>query len=290
MPRYKYRRPQRRFPLWPLLVLLALGVLIGYPLVECTLLEVDEQSVSVSNLPASLKNLRIVFLSDLHCGGQIQGSTAEKALDKLDDLSADIILFGGDYGSTTEDAIAFFENLPILRARVGAFAVLGDCEYTNPDRVSELIGVIGGRGITPLVNNVSKVKVGQSYLYIAGADDYNGSVPRVAELASQVSESSLVIFLSHSPQVMEDVFAARSSEGSAHWFDLALFGHTHGGQINLWGFTPFSALRNIPQRYLSGWVEENRASMLFSNGVGTEWLPARFRARPQIHVITLKSR
>lgn len=41
---------------------------------------------------------------------------------------------------------------------------------------------------------------------------------------------------------MPDVLDAKSSDGDNHWFDLALFGHTHGGQINLLGHTPFKAL------------------------------------------------
>ena len=43
-------------------------------------------------------------------------------------------------------------------------------------------------------------------------------------------------------------------------------------------------------RYLSGWLEENRASLLISNGIGTSNAPVRLFAPPQIHLITLKSR
>jgi len=41
---------------------------------------------------------------------------------------------------------------------------------------------------------------------------------------------------------------------------------------------------------MSGWLEENRAAVLVSNGVGTSGAPVRLFARPQIHLITLKSR
>ncbi len=41
---------------------------------------------------------------------------------------------------------------------------------------------------------------------------------------------------------------------------------------------------------MSGWLEENRAAVLVSNGVGTSVAPLRLMATPQIHLITLKAR
>lgn len=60
---YKYRKPQRRhfrvkWLLWTLLFVAALA----YPFMEATLLTVDEHTVTVKNLPANLKNLKIVIL------------------------------------------------------------------------------------------------------------------------------------------------------------------------------------------------------------------------------------
>ena len=72
---------------------------------------------------------------------------------------------------------------------------------------------------------------------------------------------------------------------------IALFGHTHGGQVNFFGYSPFANLSpGVGSRYLSGWLEENRAAILVSNGVGTSGFPVRVFAPPQVHLITLKSR
>ena len=102
-------------------------------------------------------------------------------------------------------------------------------------------------------------------------------------------QDDFVIFLGHSPDLLAAAIKANGADGDNHWFDLALFGHTHGGQLKLFslpllaGFIP-----DIGERYLSGWLEENRASILISNGVGTSYFPVRFFAPAQIHVITLK--
>ena len=145
--------------------------------------------------------------------------------------------------------------------------------------------------LPPLINAVSRVKVGQSYIYIAGVDDNNNGFPDVNSVASQVYRDDFVIFAAHSPEVLMDAQKAKDANGDGHWFDLALFGHTHGGQINLFGYRPF---RNVSQelsaRYLSGWLEENRAGVLVSNGVGTSVAPMRLFAQPQVHLITLKAR
>ena len=52
----------------------------------------------------------------------------------------------------------------------------------------------------------------------------------------------------------------------------------------------FPLLPEVGNRYMSGWLEESRAAILVSNGVGTSGAPVRLFAPPQIHLITLKSR
>jgi len=124
-----------------------------------------------------------------------------------------------------------------------------------------------------------------------GVDDLYYGDADVGGVACQVKESDFVIFAGHNPDLMEEMLKARGSDGDNHWFDIALFGSTHGGQINFFRKTPFYQLRpKEGARYLSGWLEENRASILISRGVGTSYFPIRLFARPQIHLITLKGR
>ena len=147
------------------------------------------------------------------------------------------------------------------------------------------------KGVTPLVNSVSRVKVGQSYIYIAGVDDFYNGYPDVKGVAKQVLKDDFVIFAGHSPDLIPDAQKAQDMNGDGHWYDLALFGHTHGGQINLFGWTPFrNVSKELSARYISGWREENRAAILVSNGVGTSVFPVRLFAQPQVHLITLKAR
>ena len=295
MPRYeyRYRRPQRRkIRLRWILLVLVLAAVIAYPLIEPVSLTIDEHTVQVQGLPSNLKNIRIVFASDIHQGPWFSQQRVADLFTTINNLNADLVILGGDYAQDSDGAIEFFRTAPDLHARLGVYAVLGNHDRTEPDsNLGVLVKQMQDRNITPLVNSVSRAKVGQSYVYIAGADDFYNGFPDVDGVAAQLYADDFVIFAGHTPDLMPDMLKARSIDNDNHWFDLALFGHTHGGQVNFFGYSPFADLSpDVGSRYLSGWLEENRAAVLVSNGVGTSGLPVRVFARPQIHLITLKAR
>ena len=290
---YRYRRPQRRrLRIHRLLIVLAICALFAYPFIEPTMLNIEEHTLQVHSLPSNLKNLKIVYASDIHQGPWFSQQRVDELMTTINNLNADLVIFGGDYANDSDGAIEFFKNMPNVYARLGVYAVLGNHDRTEPEsNLAVLVKQMQDRGIIPLVNGISRAKVGQSYVYIAGADDFHNGFPDVAGIASQMYADDFVIFAGHSPDLMPDVLKARSIDNDNHWFDLALFGHTHGGQMNLFGYTPFANLSpEVGSRYLSGWLEENRAAVLVSNGVGTSVLPLRLFAPPQVHLITLKAR
>lgn len=295
MPRYeyKYRLPQRRkLKLYWLIPIVLIVVMIVYPFLEATQLDVKTHDYRVADLPANLRNLRIAFASDIHQCGWFSQERVNEVINEINMLDADIIVLGGDYAMDSDGAIAFFEHMPQLQARLGVFAVMGNHDRTEPEKnLSLLISQMKAAGVTPLVNEVTRVKVGQTYVYLAGVDDKNTGHPDVAGVAAQVNSGDFVIFAGHTPDLLTEMLKAKSADGKPQWYDLALFGHTHGGQVNLFGYSPFMKLSpEVGARYLTGWMEENRAAVLVSNGVGTSGAPMRLFARPQIHLITLKAR
>ena len=44
---------------------------------------------------------------------------------------------------------------------------------------------------------------------------------------------------------------------------------------------------DVPDRYRSGWLKENRGTLLISRGIGTSVVPCRLFCYPQIHCIEL---
>ena len=288
---YRHRKPRRRqfHPMRFFLLLFCL-LLILYPFWEASRLTVDYRNIQVTGLPANLRNLKIAFFSDVHQGKFFSQDRVNQFINRVNSLGADIVIMGGDYAEDSESAIAFFQNANRLQARLGVFTLLGDHDRSEPDsNFGLLLAEIRNVGYLPLTNQVARVKVGQTYLSIAGVDDLENGFPNVKDVASQVLRDDFVIFAAHNPDLLADAFAARSGDGSPQWFDLALFGHTHGGQATLFGRPLFPGRTpEIGLRYLSGWLAENRANILISNGVGVSQLPLRLFAQPQIHLITLK--
>ena len=119
---------------------------------------------------------------------------------------------------------------------------------------------------------------------VAGVDDFYNGYPDLEKTAAACREADFSIFLSHSPDILPETYALPGGP----FYQLALCGHTHGGQVRLFGHALKSS-SDYGDRFLSGWYRENEVDILVSNGVGTSMLPVRFEARPQIHLITLKN-
>jgi len=70
--------------------------------------------------------------------------------------------------------------------------------------------------------------------------------------------------------------------------DVMLSGHTHGGQITLFGLWAPIIHPKYGNKYIAWIIHDNNTIMVVSNGIGTIKVPMRFFARPQIIVIKLK--
>jgi len=273
-----------------LITLAALILLIGYPFYEASTLRIDSVTLAVDDLPQDLNNLKIVFLSDIHYGPFFSASRLESLVNTVNAQNPDIILLGGDYAEDSDGAVTFFQTAPRFRARLLTAAIPGNHDRTVPEsNLAKLQSAMLNAGVLPLVNASKDLKVGNASLYVAGIDDWNNGHPNVSAVAAGLRQKDYVIFLTHTPEGLADAFAAKDMNGSSRWFDLALCGHTHGGQVTLFGKPLISSIAKVDSRYQSGWITENRVPVLISNGVGTSVLPIRLFAQPQIHVITLKA-
>ena len=274
--------------LFRLVIWLVVLLVLAWPFLEPFMLETESTTLTAADLPAGIGQLRIVYATDIHKGGLYGDGRVSSLISHINACNADIVLLGGDYATDSAGAIAFFQAMPRIHARYGVFAVLGNHDRTIPEaNLTTLRAAMQSAGVTPLINAVSRVRIGVSDIYIAGIDDIDCGHPDLQGVASQVAASDYVIFLCHSPAVIPDALQAVDKNGAQGWFDLALFGHTHGGQIALIG--PLLKDDGVPDEYTAGWFRYNRADMLVSRGVGTAGLPVRLFCTPQIHLITVNS-
>ena len=264
--------------------------LLVYPLIEARILTTERTSLRSESLPADANHLRVVFLSDIHWGFWFSDGNLDSLISDINALRPDLVLFGGDYAVDHEGALAFFRKLQGMKkihSRYGIFGVPGetDCGEDAQDRTL-LSEAMANAGITPLLNRAEYVKIGSGRICIAGLDDITAGAPDLKGLVASVSGADYVIFLAHNPAVISEAQLARNSEGSLNWFNLGLFGHTHGGQMMF--FSDLLGIADdVPERYRSGWLTENRMDLLISRGVGTSVFPGRLFCPPQIHLIEI---
>ena len=86
-----------------------------------------------------------------------------------------------------------------------------------------------------------------------------------------------VILMAHEPDIFPKV-----PERVA----LTLSGHTHGGQINLFGWRPIVP-SDYGQRYAYGHIVEGERDLIVSGGLGCSILPIRFLSPPEILIVEL---
>ena len=107
---------------------------------------------------------------------------------------------------------------------------------------------------------------------MTGIDDLEGTL-------AQTAPDEPVVLLAHEP----DIFPLVPDRVS-----LTMSGHTHGGQVRLFGWSPVVPSR-FGNRYAYGHVVEDGRHLLVSGGLGFSIAPVRFGVRPEINLVTVSA-
>ena len=257
-----------------------------YPLYLPRQLYLKEDTLCLPALPDALDGLRIAYASDIHYGAFFDRDRLTALAEKLNALQADVMILGGDYGENGQTSLDFWRDVPDLRAKLAVCAVMGnhDLSHANAAQIAKAMRL---RGVTPLVNDAVFLRRSGCRFALCATDDPAMGHPEYARVAARVAGAPFVIYAPHSPDALKDAYALSETP----FFDLALCGHTHGGQIAVFGFAPrVSSLHGLRygNRYRAGIVREKGVTVLISTGVGASWLPVRLGAPPQYHLITLR--
>ena len=234
-----------------------------------TFLEPDAIEVTRHTMEAPLREpLKIAHLTDLHTRGL--GRRERRLLAMLDAERPDLIVITGDTVSdvgTSEMCRALLER---LHAPLGVWAVKGNWEHWKPRRNEREL--YESAGVRLLINAGHAVR---GDLWIAVLDDAGTVHPDLEAALSGMPKHAFVLALFHSPAYFDRI-AGRCN--------LALAGHTHGGQVRF----PFLGPLWLPNgcgRFVQGWYQQNGSHMYVSRGIGTSLLPVRFLCRPELALI-----
>jgi hypothetical protein len=230
-------------------------------------------SVTLGSLPDGVPPLRIAYASDFHAGPLTDPAVLEAACAELRAAAPDLLLLGGDFVTGDPEELGWLaHHLGSIPAPLGRFAVLG-----NHDRwsgVGPVVRQLEAVGIRVLVNTNQRLPSPYDGVWICGLDDHWSGWPDVP--AALQGADGVRLILMHAPSGLLDLGDER--------FELALCGHTHGGQLALPGGYPIILPQGrLSRRYPRGrFTMSNGATLLVSVGVGCVVLPLRTFAQPEV--------
>jgi uncharacterized protein len=260
-----------------------LALFVAYSVAENRLTRTVRDQITFPDLPAELDGLRIVFLTDVHAGPFFGERRMASLVGCVNALEPDVIVLGGDnVGGSAHGARVFYPAARQFKAARAKVAVLGNHDIW--EGADEARTGLRNAGFIVLENDNVKIEAESGgAVWIAGVEDLYTGRPDVAQAARGIDPSAFSILVSHNP----DVFATQLGATAPTW-NLALAGHTHGGQITFFGLWSAVVPSEYGQRYRSGWLDQDGVRILVSNGVGAVTVPMRVFARPEIHLITLR--
>ncbi len=262
------------------LIFFMLAVVLGYGYLYARLPAVVETEIALRDLPAEFDGTKVVFISDVHLGPWRSGKWLSKIVSKINGLEPDLVLLGGDYveqGTKYMDSV--FDELSKLKSPLGIYGVMGNHDYLRGPQLAPIF--MKQAGIEFLDNAGYWIYKHDARIRICGIGDlYFGEQLHEEALGEAVSEEA-VIMVSHQPDYVEMLPDDR--------VDLMLSGHTHGGQITLFGLWAPIVPSKFGDKYISGFYETPMAKLLVSNGLGTFKFPLRYFARPQVNVVILRT-
>ncbi|TPK99905.1 MULTISPECIES: metallophosphoesterase [unclassified Mesorhizobium] len=267
------------------------------------LTHVKRYTLTPPHWPAGLK-LRVVALADIHaCRPWMTPERIAALAEEANALQPDVIVMLGDYPAGTRmvtgwvNASEWASALAGLKAPLGVWSILGNHDWWE-DRSAQAAGAgptisrkaLEAVGIPVLENDVVRLEKDGQGFWIAGLADQIALLPDKAKgrrgltglddlpgTLAKVGDTAPIILLAHEPDIFPKV----------PWrVSLTLSGHTHGGQVRLFGYSPVvpSAYGN---RYAYGHVVENDRNLIVSGGLGFSIAPIRFGVRPEILQIDL---
>jgi predicted MPP superfamily phosphohydrolase len=237
-------------------------------------LEVHETSVGTAC------GVRVALVSDLHIGLFTRNAQLEQLVTQLNALDVDAVLVAGDWSyEPKRDLRAAFA--PWAGLRHPSYGVLGNHDEANPGPTLQqpLRTALQANGVQLIEGR--RVVLGRCELVGLG-DLSAGSVERdLKALAANRSTRPVAqrVVLTHNPDTVYRLGAGFAA--------VTLAGHTHGGQIDLPLLTDRVLGRLTRGAFRRGLYPLEMTKLFVTGGIGTDYLPLRFRVPPAIDVIAL---
>lgn len=220
-------------------------------------IKVKKLDLKFKDLPSQFDRYKIVHVSDLHLGS-FKGWRKNILKAELDSIKAqhpNKIFFTGDLQNMSPNEV--YEFIPLLRAYMpNTIAVLGNHDYSSYMKLSYKKSQYQEQLLKDLVKDslkwtlltnsniklYAKPKKDSSYIVVCGGEN-DGLPPFPSKvnfhrMMNGINKTDFVIMLQHDPAAWKRNILTKTNA------QLTLSGHTHGGQMQFFGFRPTQLIQS----------------------------------------------
>lgn len=241
---------------------------------------IETKEFYLNGTTAEKPHLKIVQISDLHLTKV--GTALKKKIEEVNALRPDLIVLTGDSVDNANNLPLLEELMGLMDKNIQKAAILGNWEYWSNTDISKLNLLYQRYNCDLLINSTKQYQLNNQTISVTGTDDLVGGNADIETALVPYRKSNHHIILNHCPAYTDQIVRSLSTYKKP---DLILSGHTHGGQVNLFGFIPF--LPEGSGNYLKGWYKPGGVDLYVSKGIGTSLLPVRFGSRAEISVFNI---
>ena len=246
-------------------------------------IDLVEVNIALPNLGKNFHNYRILNLCDIHLGQWINPNYLDELIDYVNTLNYDLVTLTGDYFSYVIDGYdeALEKSFKKLKSEDGKFGVLGNHDHwMDAGKIRE---IFKNSDIRDLSNDAVTLIRGNDKLNLAGVDSYTVCADDLDKVLPKLEKDTPTILLAHEPDFAQQSFQTGK-------IDLQISGHSHGGQFIIPKIetTPFRGYKSV--RYPVGLYELGNMVQYTSKGLGTNSFRLRVNCKPEVTIITLKTK
>lgn len=241
------------------------------------LASVEERVFQVQGLDPAHDGLRVVQLSDLHCGARTPEGRIRAAIALANGLDPDLVVMTGDYLCHDQAGVA------LMRALLGGIeaptvTVLGNHDHWVDARGAQR--ALERHGYAVLRNQNTTLRLRGVPFTVVGVDDLlTGHASPKEALTGAASPSRIV--LAHGPRTADALSRLEAPL-------LCFSGHTHGGQVNIPGLTRFLLRAFAHEPYTRGSYRVGGVQLYVNRGIGNSGTRVRLNASPEVTIATLR--
>ena len=263
---------------WPYSGLKAAILRFAAPFNQLSEIEINLKEIELPHLPLGFDGFKIAHITDLHVDRSLEDHYFQEAVRRIRELAPDLVVMTGDYVSKTAHIPRLGKIFSELNAPKGVYYVLGNHDFWT--RPLEIQGEFDRLGFHRLSNRSAVLESNGGRIALVGAEHpWGGKIRDWSSLSPKDSPACRIVLL-HSP----DAIAKVAREGC----DLALAGHTHGGQIQFPWVGPTLVPSDFGRRYAAGWSKVGGTLLYVNRGLGA-FFPVRILCRPEISVFVLRA-